>query len=89
MANLIPRGPFTELVGMGSIFDRFFDRTLARLRPPLGLLGEGFRFPAMGVYDRESHIVVKVKHSYKDGILTIELPRSKAAISKETDIQTE
>jgi len=31
----------------------------------------------------------KVKASYKDGILTIELPKSEEAISKETDIQVE
>jgi len=150
MANLIPREPFRELVDIGNIFDRFFGRTLAQLRPPFGLLGEGFRFPAMDVYDRKDHIVVKaevpgidkknikvrvegnilsirgetkkeqevkkkdyycceraygsfyrtislpaavekekVKASYRDGILTIELPKSKEAKSKETDIQIE
>ena len=31
----------------------------------------------------------KVKASYKDGILTIELPKSEEALSKETDIQIE
>jgi len=31
----------------------------------------------------------KVKASYKDGILTIELPKSEEATSKETDIQIE
>jgi HSP20 family protein len=31
----------------------------------------------------------KVKASYKDGILTIELPKTKEATSKETDIQIE
>jgi len=150
MANLIPREPFRELVDIGNIFDRFFGRTLAQLRPPIALLGEGFRFPAMDVYDRKDHIVVKaevpgidkknikvrvegnilsirgetkkeqevkkkeyycceraygsfyrtiplpgavekekVKASYKDGILTIELPKSKKAKAKETDIQIE
>jgi len=29
----------------------------------------------------------KVKASYKDGVLTIELPKTKEATSKETDIQ--
>lgn len=89
MVNLIPRGPFIELVDIGSIFDRFFARTLARLRPPLGLLGEGLRFPALDVYDRKGYIVVEGKASHKYGILTIELPKSKEAISKETDIQIE
>jgi len=150
MANLIPREAFTELVDIGNIFDRFFGRTLAQLRPTLGLFGDGFRLPAMDVYDRKDHIVVKaevpgidkknikvrvegnilsirgetkkereakkkdyycceraygsfyrtiplpvavekekVKASYKDGILTIELPKTKEATSKETDIQIE
>jgi len=31
----------------------------------------------------------KIKASYKDGILTIELPKTKEATSKETDIQIE
>jgi HSP20 family molecular chaperone IbpA len=43
----------------------------------------------MDVYDRKGHIVVKGKASYKDGILTIELRKSKAAISKEADIRIE
>ncbi|MFB0527437.1 MAG: Hsp20/alpha crystallin family protein, partial [bacterium] len=138
------------LVDIGNIFDRFFGRTLARLRPPFGLLGEGLRFPPMDVYDRKDHIVVKaevpgidkknikvmvegniltirgetkkeqevkkkdyyccergygsfyrtlalpvevekekVKASYKDGILRIELPKSKEAKTKETDIRIE
>ena len=150
MANLIPWEPFRELVDMGNIFHRFFGRTLTQLRPALGLLGNRFRLPAMDVYDREDHIVIKaelpgidkknikvrvegdilsikgetekeqevkkkdyycceraygsfyrtlslpvavekrkVKASCKDGILTIELPKSKEARSKETDIQVE
>jgi len=150
MANLIPREPFTEWLDMGSIFDRFFGRALAQLRPTPGLFGEGFRLPLMDVSDKKDRIVVKVelpgidkknvkvsldgdilsirgetkkeqevkkkdyyyseraygsfyrslplpvavekekiRASYKDGILTIELPKSKEAKSKGTDIQVE
>jgi len=148
MANLIPWEPFRKMANIGTIFDRFFVRNLAQLSRGLSLFGDRFWSPAVDVYDRKDHLVVKaelpgmdkkdikvsvdgniltikgetkkeqevkekdyyhseraygsfyrtlplpvavqkekVKASYKDGILTIELPKSKEAGSKELEIQ--
>jgi len=150
MANLIPWEPFREMLDIGNIFDRFFGRNLVPRRLGMGLFGDGIRYPAIEVYDRKDHLVVKAelpgidkkdlkvsldgdilsikgetkkeqeikekdyyyseraygsfyrtlplpmgvqkdktKASYKDGILTIELPKNEEAKSKETDIEVE